>query len=263
MKLIKLLSHIVIISLAAGSIYAEQNLKNEIGFTWDESYISDLKAWWTYSSAYYYHDFDKGRAGARVNHGVKFGGSGEQYQLEIYPRITDFAYLSLTGATAGNNQIIYPSKQYTAEAYFNIANEEFSLGQYGNFYSMFEGQKFYTYTGSAGIYFGEYFAWARVNLYTFEHANFYLFGVRRYFSDTDKDRNVALIVNVGSMPDIGDVPPFGKLIKMSQMGIALFGSALLFNSVYLKWLVGYAHMLYPHHHIRNETDFMLGLAWKF
>lgn len=242
---------------------AQLKLNNELGITWQESYISDLKSWWTYGSGYYYHDFAKARLGGRVNHGVKFATSGEQYQLEAYPKIFDIAYLALTAATASNNQIIYPSFQYTTEVFFNIADEELSLGQNGNIYSMFENQKFFTYTGSAGIYYGRYFFWIRLNLYSFEHTNFWMIGARKYFDDKDTNQNIALTLNAGSMPDIGDLPPLADMIKMNQLGISLNGSNLIYKSIYLKWLIGYAHQLYPNHHVRNETDLMLGLAWRF
>lgn len=238
-------------------------LKNELGFTWDESYISDLKSWWTYGSGYYYHDFSKVKLGAKVNHGVKFATSGQQYQIEAYPKILDIAYLSLTAATASNNQIIYPSFQYSAELYFNVLDEELSLGQYGNVYSMFEGQKFFTYTGSAGIYYGDYFFWLRLNLYSFQHSNFWMFGIKKYYNGNDSYQNIALTFNAGSMPDIGDLPPLDQMIVMNQIGVSLNGSNLIYKSVYFKWLIAYSHQLYPNHHVRNVTDLMLGLAWRF
>lgn len=234
---------------------------NEIGYTQEEDYMSDLKAWWTYMSAYYYHDFDVGKLGARVNHGIKFGGSGNQFQIEAYPKLLEELYLNLTAAWAKKEQIVYPSFQYMIEAFYNIENMEFSLGQGGWYFSMFSNQDFFDYTGSIGTYFDNYFVWARFNVYTFSDCKFFLIGARRYFNE--KDQNIALILNAGTMPDIGDLPPLDQMVKMQQLGISLMGSILIVKALYLNWAVGYAHQLYPNHHIRNDTSTVLGLKWKF
>ncbi len=63
--------------------------RNEIGFNTDEAYVSDVQGYWNFSSLHYYHFGDSGTYGARVNYAKRYGTTGEQYQLEAYPKFPE------------------------------------------------------------------------------------------------------------------------------------------------------------------------------
>jgi YaiO family outer membrane protein len=255
----------IVLSLLPIIATASNKLNNEIGFIQAEDYISDLNGFWSYSSLYYYRDLPKCSLAATINHGVKFGAGGTQLQLEAEPQILDFMRLDLLVTGAEKSQKVFPSFQYRAEAYFNVADEEFSLGQAGSYYKMFHDKNYFTYTGSAGIYFWQYYTWFRINIYNFDRTNSYVFGLRRYLDATDREQNIAILLNIGTVPDIGDIKPRDRLLKMRQKGVELLGSILLVKTLYLKLSLGYYHEVYPdlHHVNRNVTEGILGFGWRF
>lgn len=242
---------------------AEGEYHNEMGFDFDKAHISDLKTYWDAGDLFYYRVNAYGKFGALVNRLKKFGTVAEQYQLDLNPKITDKIYANLSIAQSKKSQTNFPTTQYRVEGYFSAPySTEFSLGHGGRIYENFSGEKIYYYTVSAGLYFGNYFAWVRPTHHTPQSLNFYEAGITRYFSDTHN--YVRLGINSGKLPDIGDLPPLDALIVAKQeYGINLSGQFLMTKCLYLRWGLGYLKLIYPNSLHRYISDASLGLLWRF
>jgi len=234
---------------------------NEVGIDYDKEYISDLKEYWDYASAYYYRINNIGKFGGRVNYYKKFGLSAEQYQLEAHPRFAKQVYGDFEIAYARNYQNNFPSFQYLVQLFYDTSyGVELSLGQAGRIYSMFSNQEIYTYTASAGYYFGNYLAWVRPYYYTPKSVALYEAGITRYFSDPKNQ--ITLRLNAGRVPDIGDLPPLDQMIVAKQLGVILYGQYGFVESLYLRLGFGYTHLVYPTV-VREITSGMIGLLCIF
>lgn len=248
----------------------EVKSKNDLGFDQDESYLSDLKKYWDYSSLYYYRKTEYGKIGARANRNDRHNGiRATQYQCEAYPILTKRIYLSLAYAWARTSNLIYPNKKYYIEGFYDAPNGvELSFGHMGEKFAAFSGQHIYEYTGSVGRYFGDNFIWFRTAYFKPTKTMFYIAGVRYSFWD-DPETYVLLTANAGILPDIGDVPPFDKIIPEKQRGIALgtqlplgFKKLCTFDKLYIRAGVGYTRQQYPKL-LRRVTNFALGLHVYF
>lgn len=235
---------------------------NEVGFDEAVSYVSDLSAYWAYSSLHYYRLSTKGNFGARVNSATRFDTTAVQYEIDAYPTLSKDAYAALNFAYANQSQILFASYQYRAEGYFTLPQQfELSLGQAGQIYPQFGDKKIFLYTGSFGKNFGNYFLWIRPYYYTPESNQFYEIGIRKTFSDPNN--YVTLRINAGHLPDIGDLPPLDNLITLRQEGIALGGQLSLKYGIFLKGGVEYDHQVYPSNLIRNITTGNLSIFIRF
>jgi YaiO family outer membrane protein len=233
---------------------------NEIGFDQDEAYVSDLQTYWSYSSLHYYRFTADGNVGGRINYAHRYGTTGEQYQVEAYPKISQNIYLALTYALANHTQYLFPTNQSLVEAYFNNLphNMDASLGAR---YLRSLGVDIYTYTGSLGKYIYNNYIWFRPYHYTPQATDFYEIGIRHYFQD--KNNYLALRVGVGKSPDLGDLPPLNQIIIISSRGFSLSGQYALTQTLFLKGGVGYVRQLFPSGLVREITDGSLGFAWQF
>lgn len=245
------------------AIETEKELHNELGFDFNKAHISDLKTYWDYATLFYYRVNEYGKFGALINRLKKFGTTAEQYQLDVNPKITEQVYLALSIAESKKSQTNFPTTQYRLEGYFAAPNGiELSLGHGGRIYRNFSNQKLYFYTISAGLYFGNYFAWIRPTHHAPQSLMFYEAGLTRYFSDRYNYARVS--INSGKLPDIGDLPPIDQLIVARQRpGINLGGQFAMMKCLYLRWGIGYAKVIYPNNLNRYICDAGLGLLWRF
>lgn len=233
--------------------------KNELGFDQDEAYVSDLSSYWSYSSLHYYRFTNTGTYGARVNYAHRYGTTGEQYQLEAYPKLSENISLAVTAALANHTQILFPTNQSSLEGYFALPkNFEASIGPR---YLKSLGVSIYTWTGSIGKYQGDYFVWFRPYHYTPQSTEFYEVGVRRYFSD--KNTYIGLRIGAGKMPDIGDVAPLNQIVILNMKSIALGGQVPITKTFFVKGGLGYSKQHFPSGLVREITDGSLGVVWQF
>lgn len=234
---------------------------NELGFDVDEAHASHLGANWNYTSVHYYRLTNAGKFGGHINYAQRYRTTGEQYQLEAYPKLSENVFATLTAAYANTTQILYPNFQYMLEGYIDVTNGfEFSLGQGGSKFLKFSNQKIFNYTGTIGKYIGNYFIWFRPHYYTPKSTEFYELGFRKYFSDADN--YISFIVGTGRLPDIGDLPPLDQMIIIKQKGIGMNGQFTLTKTVFLKYGVGYVRQSFPSGLTREITDGSIGMVWK-
>lgn len=235
--------------------------KNEIGFGVNEFYPSDLNSYWTYESLHYYRFTKYGIFGGRLNHGNRYGQAGWQYQLEAYPKLGRKAYVEMIFAVSNTSQKVFPHYYASLEPYVSLPyNLEASIGYRG--VEAYD-KRIYTFTGSLGVYFGNYFFWGRPYYFTPETAKFFEIGLRRYFADANN--YVAFRIGAGRYPDIGDAPPFNQIIVPHAYTASIEGKVAIHKNWYLGGNVGYAHEDYPRPSriVRNLYSGGLELFWQF
>jgi YaiO family outer membrane protein len=247
---------------------------NEVVFDFDKAHISDLKTYWTSGTLSYHYVDEYGRFGAAINRLKKFDTTENQYQIDLDPRINDWAYTKISFAEASRSQTNFPSRQYHLEAYFTVPNNlsypilditqglEFSIGHGGKLYKNFGNQKLYTYTVSLGYEFDNCFAWFRPTYNTPNSLKFYEAGMTKYFED--QYNYVSLSVSTGRFPSIGDIIPLDQLVTAKQsIGGNLSGQFGMTECLYLRWGFGYARIVYPYEINRYTYDGKIGLLWRF
>lgn len=233
--------------------------KNEIGIDIDEAYVSDLTQWWDYASIHYYRFTDGGTFGGRINFSKRFGTTGEQYQLEAYPKIFDIGMVALSYAYANSTQIVFPDMQYTIEPYFYLRGDfEVSLGER---FLRSQSVGIYDTTASLGKYIGNYFIWMRDYHFTPKASDLLELGLTRYFSDKNSFLTIKGVY--GRAPDIADLAPLNQIIVLKMYGLSLSGKMPLTKSLFARAGVGYMHQRFPSERIRNISDISAGLYWQF
>lgn len=234
---------------------------NEFGFNENIAYVSDLAAFWDYSSLFYYRLTDHGKFGGHINYAHRYSTSGKQFLFEAYPKFSKNVFATFTFGYANTTQILYPTYQYQVEVFVDVANGfEFSLGQTGKRFVRFNNQRIFDYTGSIGKYFGSSFVWFRPHHYTPKNTEFYEVGFRKDFATAGNF--ISLVVSAGKLPDIGDIPPLDKMVVIHQKGIGVNAQTALSKSVFLNYGVGYTVQRFPTGLRRELTDGTIGIHWK-
>lgn len=242
-------------------VFKQKEPHNEIGFDQDMAHVSDLNAYWQYNSLHYYRLTDVGNFGGRINYAHRYGTTGKQFQIELFPQFSDHIYANLILGYANTTQILFPNLQYRIDGYYNTTHGvELSLGQGGQKYLRFSNQKIFLYTGSLGKYQGNFYVWFRPYHYTPKSTEYYEVGVRRYFSDANN--YVGAVIGAGKLPDIGDLPPIDQMIVINQKGIGINSQFSLSKSFFIKLAAGYVKQLYPNSINREITDVNIGLIMK-
>jgi YaiO family outer membrane protein len=244
----------------------KENPKNEVGILYDPQYISDLRNYWKYSRAHYYRTTDIGKFGVSLNSGRRVINSGTQYMLEAYPKFRDNLYGSFIFGLASARQIVYPNFMYRVEGFYNIKewNTTVSLGQGRSNYAVFSNQKIYLYTTSVDHYIEK----CRSHL-LFRASGFrpntllyYEFGYKQILSKNDENTFINIKFGNGEIPDIGDLPPFDKILIVKQTAFNVDVQYAFNRYLFLKLGCGYTHMQYPKV-LRAVTDGWAGLVIRY
>ena len=233
--------------------------RNEIGFSQDEYYVSDIKSYWSYSALHYYRFTNYGTFGGRVIQANRYGEAGTQTLLEAYPRINESIHAELLFGLSNTSQRVFPHYQYSLEPYLKLPNNlEMSLGFRGiNSFNT----NIYTYTGSIGAYLGDFFIWARPYHYTPKSADYYELGMRKYFSD--ENHLISFKVGAGRTPDIGDLPPFNQIIIYQVKAIAFDGQFSLDKETFLRGRIGCTREILPSGTVRNLINGGAEILYRF
>ena len=258
--LVTLLTISLISAPFAEDLTVENDLKNEFYVDYDKARVSDLHTYWNTITPAYYRNTDYGKYGAGFSNLDKFGTSN-QYFVDLNPRYKQM-YAQVLLNFSKHEQINFPTVQQVYNLYYTTRNGvELSAGYGTKIYSNFSNQKIRTETISVGYYFKEYFVFARPSYDSGQRLLFGQIGLTRYFSD--KYNFVRAILNGGTIPDIGDVPPLDTLVKAHQLGINGNGQFSLTTYFYLRLGVGYTKMMYPNFLRRYVTNGTLGFLWRF
>ncbi len=119
-----------------------------------EDFDDDLEAWHI-ATAEYSHKFPSfGSAVGRVYYGKRFGDTGTQYELELYPRLGRKTYAYVETAVSSDN--IFADRRYGLQLYHTLPHSwEVSAG--GRRLE-FDPNHVTLYTGSIGKYSGNWYA---------------------------------------------------------------------------------------------------------
>lgn len=236
--------------------------RNEFFYYTDRAYVSDISAYWTYSTISYYRISDYAKYGISCNNARRYGLTGNQYQFDGYAELTKRVSAIFSFAFASNRQSLYPTIAYFVEGYYHTVNDyEFSLGQGQQRFTNFSNEKIYRYTSSFGKYFDKYFVSVRWNRYTLPSCTFYEVGIQRYFDD---ESFIGVRVNGGTIPDISDLPPLDRIITLRQKGVNFIGRIAINKKLFVILGAGFAAQVYKEtQRHRRMPDGSLALVWRF
>ncbi|MEF8983581.1 MAG: YaiO family outer membrane beta-barrel protein [Bacteroidales bacterium] len=140
-----------------------------------------------------------------------------QFQLDGYPRITPSDYLYLNLAYSGSP--LFPEQRYAAEWFHNF-DKGYELS--GGFRGLKWNEPIFFYTGSAGLYFRDYWFALRTYITPEERAtgHTYTLRARRYLATSDD--YIGLKLEYGTSPEsLAYAVDFEELNRLNTTGIHL------------------------------------------
>lgn len=190
---------------------------------------------------------------ARLNWAQRFGQNGVQVEMDAYPRIArgTYAYLNAGYSEAS----IFPIARIGAEIYTSPASgTEASIGMR---HLEFQNARATIFTGSAGLYRGNYYFSARPFI-TPQDDGTSVSGsllARRYFSSAES--YATLVVGAGTSPT--ESPLEFELGRANTYRVGLYGKTPLGGGLGVRWSTGYEHESLSETEDRNRVSFSLGL----
>lgn len=201
----------------------------------------------------------RGRGGTvigRANWARRFGEEGVQVEMDAYPRISQRFYAYLNAGWSGAD--IFPEYRLGAELYANTgAGTEASLGVRR---LEFAETGVTIYTGSAGIYRGNWYVSARPFV-TPKDEGTSVSGIllaRRYFSTAES--YATLIVGAGSAPT--EAPLEFEVQRAGTRRIGAYGRTPLGGALGLRWSAHYEHEELTRQDDRGRVSVGLGLETR-
>lgn len=192
---------------------------------------------------------------ARVNHAERFGDSGNQFEIDAYPRLREGTYMYLNAGYSDDD--LFPTQRYGAEIYQNLPQAwEASLGLRRLNYD----SKVNIYTGTVGKYSGNYYYLLRLNSVPDElgHSGSANLQVRRYFGDEDY-----VAVLVGSGRSLSQLGTAGDVVALGSQRISV-DTRFEVKPTWILYLgVGLEKEEIRDEVYRNRTSFSLGFDKKF
>lgn len=192
----------------------------------------------------------------RFNYANRFEVGGRQVEVDAYPGLARglHAYLNY-GYSAGS---IFPRHRVGTEIFSNPGKGlEFSAGfRYLRF-----SDDVWIYTGSAGKYFGNYFASFRpyITPGTTGTSVSGSFMLRRYYSDSDS--YIGFSTGAGSAPD--DALDRLDLERLNSYKFTGFGSLPVRNGLYFSFSAGWSSEQLPSDRKRNRLTLSTGVTKRF
>ncbi|MBT8181296.1 MAG: YaiO family outer membrane beta-barrel protein [Eudoraea sp.] len=188
-----------------------KTFKNRVGIISSVDVFDIVYDPMVYSGAEYIRETGIGRIIPRVNFSNRFNTSGLQYEMDFYPKIskTFYAYTNY----GYSNARIFPNHRAGAELYANLPKAlEVSAGMR---YLDFVTSRAIIYTGSAGLYSGNYYFSLRPYLTPRSDGPIGVSGsllARKYYQDRENYFGVNLI--------LGYSPEIKQLISDSDIIVA-------------------------------------------
>jgi YaiO family outer membrane protein len=192
----------------------------------------------------------------RFNYANRFETSGRQVEVEAYPGLVRGFYAYVNYGYSGG--AVFPRHRVGAEVFSNPGKGfEFS----GGFRYLRFSSDVWIYTGSAGKYFGNYFASLRPYITpgvtgTSVSGSFML---RRYFRDSDS--YVGFSTGAGSAPD--DALDRSDLERLDSFKFGGFGSLPVREGLYFSFSAGWSSEQLPQELKRNRLTLSTGVTKRF
>jgi YaiO family outer membrane protein len=167
-----------------------------------------------YTSVEYRRETSLGRVSPRINYSNRFGINGIQYELDLYPRLSNTFYAYLNYGYSDSE--LYPNHQGAFELFANLPRaKEASLGAR---YLQFFNSEATLLTGSFGIYRGNYYLSARPYLTVVQGRSPAASGAilaRKYLSDDF--HFLGIRASYGYSPELRQLSSGGVLIEESLL----------------------------------------------
>lgn len=180
-----------------GSLGLESS-KNEIGLYYDFTYFDkQFENPWHLATVDYTRQTKLGALTARINYANRFNQGSTQFEIDLYPRISNTFYAYINGGIS-TDKGIFPEYRTGFSLYANLpAAFEIDAG----FRLLAFNSNTWTYTASLGKYYKNF--WFNFRTYLTptnkDIANSYNFSTRYYFGGTDDYFGVSL--GTGFSPD--------------------------------------------------------------
>lgn len=148
-----------------------------------EEFEQNLDPWHQYSLQYTRRT-GRGSVIGRVNFGDRFGRTGEQYEIDAYPRIRKGTYAYLNAGYSEST--IFPEWRFGAQIYQSLPNKW--EGSVGVRRLLFQNSNVTLYTGSIAKYRGNYYISLQPYFKETETGDFSKSGqlmIRRYYRSAD------------------------------------------------------------------------------
>ncbi|MEO7822886.1 MAG: YaiO family outer membrane beta-barrel protein [Gemmatimonadaceae bacterium] len=193
--------------------------RRRLGVRYQYDDLSDIEPWHDlaleYAQRLPFGTLVLGVSGAR-----RYLKNGVQFELQAYPRLTRRSYVFLDVAASSSTGVFLPLR-LVAEPYFNFATGwEVSAGVR---YLRTPGPDAYTYTGTLGKYFGNYWISVRPSFTRVPDNNSYAWGLtgRRYFGDRYDYATLTASRSVGVDPEARDPAAFTRIPRLISYAVAL------------------------------------------
>jgi YaiO family outer membrane protein len=229
--------------------------KVSLGYTYD--HFDQTFEPWRMVSLGAAHRFDWGSLIGRINRATRFGETGQQVEVDAYPRWKDGTYFYLNAGASEAS--IFPHRRYGAEAYHNFPKGiEASLGLR---HLRFSSSNVTIYTGSIGKYWGDYLFTFRGNATpsSIGASKSGSLSVRRYFGDSENYLSAS--VGTGVSPDQSN--PDQELLQLRSRKAGLSLQGWIHKRVILSGSVAYEKQELRWDTERAQFTLGLGLEWRF
>jgi YaiO family outer membrane protein len=211
---------------------------------------------WHSGSASLSRESGFGTVVGRFNYAKRFDNNGYQVEVDAYPGLREGLYTYLNYGYS--DTALFPKHRVGLELFSN-AGKGFELS--AGFRYLHFADDVWIYTGTAGKYFGNYFASVRPFVTPGRTGTSLssTWMLRRYFSGSDS--YLGLSVGGGSAPD--DALSTVDLERLNSFRIAATGSLPVRRGVYLKFNVGWATEELPANRDRRRLTFGTGFTRRF
>ncbi len=173
------------------------DMKNKLAVWYRYEHFDQTLDPWHETGVQVSHKFQWGTLIGRVTQAWRFGDSGQQFEVDAYPKLPHRFYLYLNAGVSGSN--LFPDYRYGAELYKNFdGGWEASAGLFRLHFNSSTGK---LYTASVGKYWKNYWFSLRPTLSDRDPGDSlsWRFSARRYFGDAED--YVGLSIGTGSRPE--------------------------------------------------------------
>jgi YaiO family outer membrane protein len=212
---------------------------------------------WHMESISLAHRFDAGSLIGRINHASRFGETGNQFEVDAYPRWQDGTYFYLNAGFS--EAAIFPHRRYGAELYHNFPQG--IEGSLGLRLLRFATANVTIYTGSLGKYWGDYLFSLRINdtPSSIGSSQSGSASVRRYFGDGENHLTFSL--GSGVSPDQSN--PNADLLNLRSRRAGLAAQGWIHRRLILSGSLAYERQELGQGVERAQTTVGAGLEWRF
>ena len=235
----------------------ELNQRSKAGLAYAYDHFDRTFDPWRTASLTLSHRFDAGTVIGRFNHATRFGTSGDQVEVDAYPRIVEgtYAYLNV----GHSDDSIFPKLRWGAELYHNFPRG--LEGSLGLRHLQFNASTVDIYTGSLGKYWGDWLFTFRANVTpsSLGASKSGSLSVRRYFGDPDA--YLAFSVGTGVSPDQSN--PDAAILDLKSKKASLGGQALLARRFILSAGVAWERQELLSGEARTQLTLSAGIDCKF